>query len=145
MGYCQNVGVIICKVLNSYGKSGNSPLVAALTDLHDTNVNIICMPLSFAGFGNGYAVNIIHKLLEELNKKGVIIVCSYKNSSKNSFPAYGQYVVGVYGGYIEDNSVFWYKNRKMVANIYPECIRMLNNKRCFFLAIVKHVLWQQLL
>lgn len=66
MGYCQNIDVIICKVLNSSGKSRNSPLVAALIDLLDTNVNIICMPLSFAGFENGYVVNIIHKLLEEI-------------------------------------------------------------------------------
>ena len=43
-GYCQNIDVIICKVLNSYSKSESSPLVAALTDLLDTNVNIICMP-----------------------------------------------------------------------------------------------------
>lgn len=132
MGYCQNIDVIICKVLNSSGKSRNSPLVAALIDLLDTNVNIICMPLSFAGFENGYALNIIHKLLEELDKKGAIIVCSYKNGSKNSFPACDQYTVGVYGGYMYNNSVFWYKNRKMVTNIYPECIRTLNNKRCFF-------------
>jgi len=131
-GYCQNIDVIICKVLNSSGKSESSPLIAALTDLLDTNVNIICMPLSFAGFENEYTINIIHKLLEELNKKGVIIVCSYKNGSKNSFPACDQYVVGVYGGYLDNNSVFWYKNRKMVTNIYPECIRTLNNKRCFF-------------
>ena len=132
MGYCQNIDVIICKVLNSSGKSGSSPLAAALTDLLDTNVNIICMPLSFAGFENGYSVNIIHKLLEDLNKEGVIIICSYKNGSKNSFPACNQYVIGVYGGYLDNNSVFWYKNRKMVTNIYPECIRTLNNKRCFF-------------
>lgn len=132
MGYCRNIDVIICKVLNSSGKSGSSPLAAALTDLLDTNVNIICMPLSFAGFENGYSVNIIHKLLEELNKKGVIIICSYKNGSKNSFPACNQHVIGVYGGYMDNNSVFWYKNRKMVTNIYPECIRTLNNKRCFF-------------
>ncbi|MCI8747597.1 MAG: hypothetical protein HFH67_06980 [Lachnospiraceae bacterium] len=67
MGYCQNIDVIICKVLNSSGKSESSPLIAALTDLLDTNVNIICMPLSFAGFENEYTINIIHKLLEELN------------------------------------------------------------------------------
>lgn len=124
--------IIISKIMNCNGKSNGKLLLRALEDLLDRNVNIICMPISFHKINNINSMQEIQLILKKLKEKNVIMLCSYENGMNVSFPAINENIIGVWGGYLNYDLIFWYANRNMVTNIFPECVRTLYNKRTFF-------------
>lgn len=131
--YNQNIDLIICKMLNMYGKASADLLEKVLLDLLKIDVDIISMPFSFTHMDCELNVLInLKNIFSECKARGIKIISSYENGEKNSFPANDDNIIGVQGAFFDDNKEYWYNGIDMVTNIFPECIRTIGNKRSFF-------------
>lgn len=132
LNLCTDIEVIIFKILDKNGKSNGKMFMDVLKHIIDIDINVICMPFSFKLCENLKNVKKIKELFCKLENRGTIMICSYMNGYNDSFPANDDKVIGVIGGFLQNNLEYWYNKETMVTSIYPECIRSINNKRVFF-------------
>lgn len=130
-----NSNIDIIKILDSNGYTNIKVLYNALSDLVDSDIDIINLSISVIDDDTKY-FSKVHNICNELFRKNKIIVCSLKNrETVFSIPAVFDCVLGVRGGCFKNNAIYWYNPNvsiQAVANATPVLTRSLNNKRYFF-------------
>ncbi len=130
--HCDDIEIIVFKIFDKKGKSTRTIFAKFLNAIKSIDIDILCMPFSFIindkknkyiDFDNDFQI---------LNDRNIIMIAAHENGSLKSYPASNGSIIGVQGGFFANDKEFWFNNMEMVANIYPECVRTLNNKRCFF-------------
>lgn len=96
---CKDVEFYIIKIMNKYGVTNLETLECALEYLQKETIDIISLSLSIV---EGTYSKKIKSLCNYYREKGVIIVCSFSNKKKNSYPASFKSVIGVRGFILEN-------------------------------------------
>jgi len=128
-----NTDFYIKKILNLNLEGSSKILLNTLTDLLDTDINIINLSLSTEG--NEYKEKL-NNVCEQLYYQSKIIIASKNNGKKNySYPCMFQNVIGVSGEIFEKNVNYKYDLKSKIqaeANKVPFLVKGLDQKYHFF-------------
>jgi len=105
---CQDVQFYVIKIMNRYGVTNLATLEYALEYLKNKKINIISLSLSIV---EGNYSKKIKSLCNYYYEKGVIIVCSFSNQKRKSYPAAFKSVIGVRGFILENEKSIWERKR----------------------------------
>lgn len=115
---CKDVEFYIIKIMNKYGVTNLETLEYALEYLQKETIDIISLSLSIV---EGTYSKKIKSLCNYYREKGVIIVCSFSNKKKNSYPASFKSVIGVRGFILENEEAIWERKscREIIVDYNP--------------------------
>lgn len=105
---CKEVQLYVMKVIDKWGLTNLEILEYALERLLYEDVDIISISLAIV---KGQCSKRIRMLCDCLCKKGTIIICSFANGKRESYPASFKSVWGVRGFILENEKAFWERKR----------------------------------
>lgn len=115
---CKDVQFYIIKIMNRYGVTNLKTLEYALEYLKKERINIISLSLSIV---EGRYSKKIKSLCNYYYENGIIIVCSFSNGKKRSYPAAFKSVIGVRGFILENEKSIWERKfgREIIVDHNP--------------------------
>lgn len=123
-----NVEILSLAILNGNKKGSLEDLLKALKIVNEDDIDVINISLGVLSEDNScqWLRDSIDREISILKKKGTIIMCSYHNSNKDSYPANNVNTVGVKKG--SDNKKIFFVEQKgskvnIIINSYKSLIR----------------------
>lgn len=121
----------VVRILDDEGNTSVEMLTQALSDLIDTDVDIVNLSLSLTDENCGN----LEAVCQELSNKGKLVISSVENGQLSSYPAVFDSVIGVIGDMMKSDMEYSYVKGNpvdIISDIAPMLVRISDDEYDFF-------------